>query len=37
MTTTKPGPRTVYLPNPALLPLAESLVALCLLYTSRCV
>ena len=28
MTTTKPGPRTVYLPNPALLPLAESLVAL---------
>ena len=28
MTVTKPGPRTVYLPGPALLPLAESLVAL---------
>ncbi len=28
MTTTKPGPRTVYLPGPAVLPLAEALVAL---------
>ncbi len=28
MTTPKPGPRTVYLPDTALLPLAESLVAL---------
>lgn len=28
MTTTRPGPRTVYLPDTSLLPLAESLVAL---------
>ena len=28
MTITKPGPRTVYLPGPAVLPLAETLVAL---------
>ncbi len=28
MTVTKPGPRTVYLPDPAVLPLAEALVAL---------
>ena len=28
MSITKPGPRTVYLPNPAVLPLAEALVAL---------